>query len=445
MYLSCYEYRRIGNKDIHTVGCELNISDAISFAGTLPEDEEAIVFNTCSFLDTKEKQSQLLVKLIKDLYPDKKMYIFGCDVNNNPSFYSKYDNIYTSEQSVEQINKYCNLSYKQNTKNIHIKVQDGCNYRCAFCIISSLRPKPFSIPYSKIKPLVESNLKNNQNITLILSGTELTLYKDPETGYTISQLLDHLLSDFPQLTYLGIPCVDPASNEIERIIDLNAKYKNAIGCLNLAVQAGNNTLLKVMRRRHTIERIREIHEYAKGKNIELRWDLVVGFPGETEELYNETKELVKELRPNFITALAYSPRYGTPAYSMSNQIPEEIKQKRVYELRSLCNTVNEIDINEYKQVFDIDTSDLYTLNLDNYDMLLEFLRSDNIYNTVYIKYNKDKAFVYDTYIDFIKKYKPNTKLLILLPDKNIMHSYITYYAGSRFEKIQFNNRYLLIP
>ena len=444
MYLSCYEYRRIGNKDIHTVGCELNISDAISFAGTLPEDEEAIVFNTCSFLDDKEKQSQLLVQLLKDLYPEKKMYIFGCDVNNNPSFYSKYDNIYTSERSVDHINKHCNLSYKQNTKQIHIKVQDGCNYRCAFCIISSLRPKPFSIPYSKIKQLVENNLKNNPDVTLILSGTELTLYKDPETGYTISEMLDRLFTDFPQLHYLGIPCVDPASKEIEKLIDLNYKYKNAIGCLNLAVQAGNNTLLKAMKRRHNVERIREIHEYAKGKGVELRWDLVVGFPGETEELYNETKELVKELKPSFITALAYSPRKGTPAYSMDNQVPEDIKRQRVYELRSLVNTVNEININEYKQVFDIDTSDLYTLNLDDYDSFLNFLRSDNIYNTVYIKYNKNKHFEYDTYIDFIKKYRQN-KVLILLPDEATLHSYITYYTGSKFEQVKFNKRYLLIP
>jgi threonylcarbamoyladenosine tRNA methylthiotransferase MtaB len=124
--------------------------------------------------------------------------------------------------------------------------------------------------------------------------------------------------------------------DIDNVIDLILDDKRMMPHLHFSMQSGSDTILKSMGRRHTVQRVRNLVKRGGGK-ITYSWDIICGFPGETEELFNETVDLIRETKPIKIHAFPFSPRPGTPAADMSNQINRAISKERVRIIHDMAN------------------------------------------------------------------------------------------------------------
>lgn len=436
-----YMYQKLDNIQIHTTGCELCVSDARKFAATLSKTENTIVFNTCSFLAEREYENHLLLNLLYYIYPEYKIYVLGCDINNNKDKYSTFTNLYTNEEIHNCIQDIKEEQIESEDPSLCLKIQDGCRHNCSFCIINQLRNNPYSISYKQLKKTIENSVFTH----LKLVGTELTTYYDKETGYKLPELLLKIIKDFPQIKQISLGSLDPASTIIEKIIEIVATYRNVfIQHLNLSVQSGNNYILKQMKRRHTVERIRYLHLFANKFNVSLGWDIIVGFPGETDEMYNDTLKLVKELKPLTQSIFKYSPRKGTSAFEMSNQIPEEIKIKRYDILKQLifdhieqiskknnkCIAYNQyIAENEKKQSLNINKHTLFMLlennaehvELDVFNMLdfskVIFKSTETKNFIINTYYDKNRDLEFKIYINFLKEFLKGIPVVVYV--KNI--------------------------
>ena len=253
---------------VHTTGCILCISDALKFAGKLNQMEKAIVFNTCSFIENREIENKTLLNILRKAYPDYKLYILGCDVNYQKDYYAKIGDVVLTNEEVRNIIKgdYEYKPVKDNTRDqtIYIKIQDGCYYDCTYCIIHKLRGQPFSIPYDEILSTIKRQIKETNCTNIVLGATEFTNYYDTKYDFTITKMLQQLIKDCPEITSISFSEFDPGHKETENMIKLIGKYPDIFNHhLILGVQSASNTILKRMKRRHTVERLKYLHNLAE--------------------------------------------------------------------------------------------------------------------------------------------------------------------------------------
>lgn len=319
--------------DLYTVGCEVSEWDGEKIARSLDLDElkdETVIINTCAVTDLAQKASEKVVERLRRIYPEKKFFIVGCGVDYNKGYYDRYGTALGNEEKFK-VENYGLVKRKSGLNmplNIHrnvgtIKIEDGCYNNCAYCVIHKIRPH-YMMPYVKIKAQIEALLsQGKKNIQLI--GTEISSYYSD--GYHLTELCKKILEDFPEIDNIVMGAIDPASSEIEKLIELMKKEARIYNTLYLCTQSCSDAVLKAMNRRHDVKRLREINKLADGK-VNLVFQLIIGFPGETDELFQETVDLIKELKPVDYDTIPFSPRKGTPAYDMPCKIPLEVIEKR---------------------------------------------------------------------------------------------------------------------
>lgn len=452
-----YNTYNIFNTEVHTIGCELNMSDALKFALTLDNNKPSIVFNTCTLLKEREIESQYILNILSKAYPEKEIYVLGCDLVNNPDKYNQYKNLYPSNNLIEylknnKINNQQNIVYKLEKNKIYngnyfcFKVQNGCHMNCSFCLINRTRRPIYSLPYKDIKEQLGVLLYNKTNVLLELCGTELSEYYDREFNIRFPDLIIKILEDFPQIEKLHIGALDPASKDVEKVIDIMSESSRFVKLLNISAQSGSDTILKLMRRRHNTQRLRDIHNYASEKGVKIGWDIIVGFPNETEKLFNETVDLVKELQPMCENIFKYSKRNGTDASLMDNQVSEEIKLYRINYLKSIIKEYikNDDDYNTYFRIFDKENNNtVYSeiikdnnnifLNVLNESEMINFIKQYNGFDIVHIKYNLKEHYLMDMYINFIKQYK-KAKIMLHCDDQTIIKYYQNKFSTIYYDK-----------
>lgn len=429
MFWSNYKFNQYNNIQIHTTGCELCVFDAQKFASTLNENDKAIIINTCSFIKQREMENKLLLNILTNTFNDYKFYILGCDVKNNPDIYKNYTT-YDNEQLRNILNN--NLNNKCNYEDkdaIFLKIQDGCSHRCSFCIINKLRGNPYSLPYSLIVQNLKNEIKNNKKIIVELDGTELCNYYDKTLNYKITDVLENLIKDFPEIEKITISSLDPASSEIEKIIKFISNHKDKmVNHIHLSVQSGSDSVLKDMRRRHNVQRVKDIHQLALKNNISIGWDIIVGFPTETEEYFNETISLIKELKPLTQTIFIYSPRKNTESYLLKD-LPENIKKERFNIVQNLVlENIKNCDSKSYKEYINnsknikntkkqlyenlINETEEIWLDIKNMNQLSNIIKNREHSYIINIKYNVNKEFEIFFIINFLKEYMENVSIIL---------------------------------
>ena len=199
-----------------------------------------------------------------------------------------------------------------------------------------LRGPAISFPYNEILADARAAVKHGF-FEIVITGVDSAsyAYKMGDKFIFISDVCKMLLRDVPEIQHLRISSLDPASPEIFKIIDLIHNDKRMMPHLHLSMQSGSNTILSAMLRRHNADLVRKIVAAADG--ITFSWDIICGFPGETDELFNETLDLVTEVKPIKIHAFPFSPRPGTVGATMPNQIPRNISKKRVHKITELAD------------------------------------------------------------------------------------------------------------
>ncbi len=365
------------NYYIRTYGCQANVRDGESIAGMMevmgfqntekPENADVLIFNTCAVRRAAEEHVLGEIGMLKGLKKDDPNRVFcicGCMAQEESvvqeilKSYPQVDlifgthNIYrlpdllkdvmtTKQRKVEVLSEEGkvieNLPVKrnQNVKGF-VDIMYGCNKFCTYCIVPYTRGKERSRRMGDIVREVKQ-LMDNGGKEVILLGQNVNAYgKDlgMDDGFT-DLLIEIAKLGIERIRFYSSSPRDYSESTIQAMLD----YPNIMPALHLPVQSGSNEVLRRMARGYTIEEYKEVFDRLKAKipNITFTTDLIVGFPGETEEEFQETIALVDYCKFDGAYSFAYSPREGTPAARMDNQIDADVKKKRLQELNEHIN------------------------------------------------------------------------------------------------------------
>ena len=326
------------------------------------EDADVYVINTCSVTNTSDQKSRKIIREAVKKGTDKIVIVMGCysqikyleamDIpgvsiilgnNNKSKIIELIEEYKKNKKQIVKIDDLKNIKFEnmsldkfENHTRAFVKVQDGCNNYCTYCIIPYTRGNVRSKPLGDVIKEVTA-LANNGYKEVVLTGIHTGHYGQDLKDIDFSDLLEEL-EKINGLERIRISSVE--------IVELNDKFMNTlkkskkiVNHIHIPLQSGSNEILKQMNRRYDmsffLKKIEEIKSIRP--NIAITSDVIVGFPGETEELFNETVESIKKVGFTELHVFPYSPREGTPAAKMSNQVDGNIKKERVKKLISLSN------------------------------------------------------------------------------------------------------------
>ncbi|MGM0438855.1 MAG: tRNA (N(6)-L-threonylcarbamoyladenosine(37)-C(2))-methylthiotransferase [Patescibacteria group bacterium] len=349
---------------IKTYGCKLNQSEtdnldkvlSKNFEKTTPSEADLVVFNSCGVIDKTERR---VLKDVKELKKSgKTVIITGClpsmtkkakkvadltvEGNNPDLFQNKLSQIY----SIDKINKN-NLPtiQRKGSSSIIIPISSGCLGNCTYCSAKIARGELESYSMDEITTRVRKALK--QDIKEVqLTSQDLGIYGMDQGKPMLVELIRKLLNieeDFKiKLGMMNPGFIDVFFNDFLELFKSDKLYK----FLHLPVQSGDDQILKRMNRKHTTADFIKLVNLIRSRynNFLISTDIIVGFPGETEEEFNKTIELIKETRPHIINITRYSERAGTKAAEFQD-MPSKIKKERSRELTKLAKKIR-IEDNE---------------------------------------------------------------------------------------------------
>ena len=219
-----------------------------------------------------------------------------------------------------------------------IPIMTGCNNFCSYCIVPYVRGREKSLSYEKILFDCKESIKNGSKI-LTLLGQNVNSYKFEDVNFSrLLEEIDKIDGDFT----IRFMTSHPKDFNFE-LVDVLSNCKHFSEHLHLPVQSGNNRILGLMNRKYTREEYIEKINYAKSKikNLVITSDIIVGFPGETKEEFEDTVSLVKEVGFSSIFTFIYSPRRGTLAYNMLDSISHDEKVNRINHLIKVQDKISE--------------------------------------------------------------------------------------------------------
>ncbi|CAM3437879.1 tRNA (N(6)-L-threonylcarbamoyladenosine(37)-C(2))-methylthiotransferase MtaB [Marinicrinis lubricantis] len=355
----------------HTLGCKVNFYDTeaiwnmfkakgyeqVDFEG----NADVYVINTCTVTNTGDKKSRQMIRRAIRKNPDAVIAVTGCYAQTAPAEVMNIpgvdlvvgtqdrDKILTYVEQFQQerkpINAVRNIMKTREFEELDVpefedrtraflKIQDGCNNFCTFCIIPWTRGlsrsrTPESV-LEQARKLVANGFKE-----IVLTGIHTGGYGDDLENYDLTNLLIDL-DKIEGLERIRISSIE-ASQIDDRMIEVLNSSSKMCRHLHIPLQAGHDGVLKRMRRKYTTaeyaEKIRRIHEAMPG--VAITTDVIVGFPGETEEMFQEGYRFMEQLKFAEMHVFPYSKRSGTPAARMEDQIDEEEKNRRVHQLIDL--------------------------------------------------------------------------------------------------------------
>ncbi|RSK27899.1 tRNA (N(6)-L-threonylcarbamoyladenosine(37)-C(2))-methylthiotransferase MtaB [Bacillus sp. HMF5848] len=358
----------------HTLGCKVNHyeTEAIwqlfkqaSYERTdFEKAADVYVINTCTVTNTGDKKSRQVIRRAIRKNPDAVICVTGCYAQTSPaeimaipgvdivvgtqdrtkmlSYIEQYKNERKPINGVGNIMKtrvYEELDVPAFTDRTRasLKIQEGCNNFCTFCIIpwarGLMRSRDPQEVIRQAQQLVAAGYKE-----IVLTGIHTGGYGEDMKDYNLAMLLRDLEEQVDGLKRIRISSIE-ASQITDEVIKVLAHSKKVVRHLHVPLQSGSDTVLKRMRRKYSMaffaERLERLREALPG--VAITSDVIVGFPGETEEEFIETYNFIKENRFSELHVFPYSKRTGTPAARMEDQVDEEVKNQRVHRLISLSD------------------------------------------------------------------------------------------------------------
>ena len=364
-----------------TYGCQMNESDTERINGQLEElgyepaetmdEADIIIMNTCSIRQNAEEKVYGKIgeiKKLKEKNPRLLLGIAGCmaqenkgkliermpiidfvigpyhihdlkDIISNEN--AKGSHVVKTERNPHSVSDYSDLkAVRKSHIFAWIPIMQGCNKFCTYCIVPYTRGRELSRPVEAIcKEIQELADEGYKEVTLL--GQNVNSYGlDFRNGTDFGTLIRAIdkIDGIERVRYMTSHPRDMTFD----MVDAMAASPKVVRHMHLPVQHGSTEMLKAMNRGYTIERFKELVAYVRKKmpDIALTTDLITGFPGETEEMHQETVKLLKEIRFDSCYTFIYSPRKGTPAARMENQIDDETKHRRLQELMDVENEIS---------------------------------------------------------------------------------------------------------
>lgn len=366
--------------NIVTLGCSKNKVDSERLAASLEfkyeivhdseQKSDVVIINTCGFIgDAKEESIDTILEYaeLRRAKKIKRLYVTGClsqryrndlqeEIHEVDGFYGveavqliANDILRNEELGMrnEELSEEYNVNRVLSTPEhyAYLKISEGCNRRCAFCAIPLIRGEHVSVPMETL--IQEAELLAKKGVKeLILIAQDLTYYgRDIDGQYHIVELVKRLLEikefEWIRLHY-GYPQGFP-----DELLDLMNQEPRICNYIDLPLQHISTPILKNMRRgvdkEQTINFVKNARNRVPG--IAFRTTFIVGFPGETEEQFEELCDFIREMKFERAGVFAYSPEEGTPAYEMEDDVPEEVKQQRVDDIMAIQQNIS-LETNE---------------------------------------------------------------------------------------------------
>ena len=364
---------------IYTYGCQMNESDSERLAhqlesvGYVPTEEvtvaDLIILNTCCVRETAENKIYGRIGELKHLKEKNKNLIIaitGCMAQKNQADMFKrapHIDIVLGTHNIQHINEMVKEVQRTKKRQVNVDmdntvlpelaakhngtffawvpIMNGCNKFCTYCIVPHVRGREISRPVDAIvKDVRELGEKGFKEITLL--GQNVNSYGlDFKDGTDFGTLVD-ALDGIPGIERIRYMTSHP-QDMTKGMVDALGRSSNIVTQLHLPVQSGSDNILKRMNRHYSVEQYKELLQYCREKidGVTITTDIIVGFPGETEEDFQQTLQLLKDVRYDMAFTFIYSKRSGTPAAEFEDQVPEEVKRVR---LQALMDVQNEISL-----------------------------------------------------------------------------------------------------
>ena len=380
-----------GNKRYWTItyGCQMNEADSEKINGQLEElgylpgremdEADIVILNTCSVRQNAEEKVYGKIgeiKPLKDKNPNLLIGIAGCMAQENrrkliqrmPIIdfvigpYNIHDlkdiiteklqhesHVVLTQMKPSRVRDYSTLKASRKSDIFAwVPIMQGCNKFCTYCIVPYVRGRETSRTIEDIRAEVEAlAAEGYKEITLL--GQNVNSYGlDFKDGTDFSDLIRALdeVDGIERVRYM----TSHPRDMTREMVDVMAASPKVARHMHLPVQHGDNEMLRRMNRGYTIEHFEEMVDYVREKmpDIVLTTDLITGFPGETEEMHRKTLDLLKKVRFDSAYTFIYSPRKGTPAASMEDQIPDDVKHRRLNEIMEVQNQIS-LEINREQE------------------------------------------------------------------------------------------------
>lgn len=394
-----------------SLGCKVNMYESeyvineLKNAGYEIKDFDDIcdvyIINTCTVTNNSDSKSRKMIRQAIKRNPDACVVAMGCFVAANPDIQIDGLDIIIGNKDkskiVELLDEYfknkevMRLEYTERLRDFEdmyinnfpgrtrafVKIQDGCDNFCTYCIIPFVRGKCRSKDESKVIEEVKSLVKNGYK-EIVLTGIHTGSFGvDLDTDF--ADLLDKLVK-IDGLLRLRISSIETTELN-EKVLNALRNSKVLVDHLHIPIQAGSNEILKAMNRKYDLDyffnKIKEIRDIRP--NISISTDVIVGFPGETEELFNTTIDTCKRLEFSKLHVFPYSERRGTASSRMEGKIDEHEKKERS---RKLIEVSKELEINYMKKFLNKEVEVLIEEFKDGYSY-------GHTGNYLYVKINKE--------------------------------------------------------
>lgn len=347
--------------EIITFGCRLNAyeSEVIREQATAAGAQDIVVVNTCAVTKEAERQARQAIRRIRRRRPEAQIVVTGCAAQIDPTAYAampEVDRVIGNAEKLDAASYLSDvpvlvndiMSVRETASHLirgfedraraFVQVQQGCDHRCTFCIIPYGRGNSRSVPIGEITQQVGALIDNGYR-EIVLSGVDISSYGVDLPGRpSLGQMTRRLLANVPHLQRLRISSIDCIEID-DDLKSLIAEEERLMPHLHLSLQAGDDMILKRMKRRHSRAQAVELCEELRSLRPDVVFgaDVIAGFPTETEAMFQNTLDLISDCGLTWLHVFPYSERPGTPASRMP---PVEIAERksRAVRLRAAGDT-----------------------------------------------------------------------------------------------------------
>lgn len=347
---------------VKTFGCRLNFyeSEVMREHATAAGLNDAIIFNTCAVTKEAERQARQAIRKARRENPNARIIVTGCSAQIAPQKYADMTEVdqvigndlklkaesWGLQSETERVLVNDIMSVKETAGHLingledharaFLQVQNGCDHRCTFCIIpygrGNSRSVPIGVIAEQVRKLVDAGYKE-----IVFSGVDITSYGPDLPGApSLGQMIRRVLALVPELPRLRLSSLDPVEidDDLWRLI---AEEPRLMPHLHLSLQAGDDMILKRMKRRHLRQDVINVCKRARDLRPEMAFgaDIIAGFPTETDDMFENSLRIVEECDITYLHIFPYSEREGTPAARIPDQVPVPVRKERAAKLRAL--------------------------------------------------------------------------------------------------------------
>ena len=348
-------------------GCRLNACESEELEKIVAEFglSDYLVVNTCAVTAEAERQLKQFIRSSYRKNPERGIILTGCAATLNPGEYAEMEGVVAVIPNKDKLHRdeYAKFAkgancqpdkivLRQNSQNRKVRqfvqIQNGCDNFCTYCVVRNTRGPSVSFPKEEILTQIRQKFDDynfDGPCEIVLSGVNISSYN--LNGDKLPELMLYLLENEPRLKRLRLSSIDPADIDAN-FIDTFVKTPEIMPHLHMSIQSGDNMILKRMRRRHSREMIIDITKEILSRRPETVFgaDFITGFPTETRDMFENTKNLLTEANILLTHIFPYSQRPGTPADLM----PQVIRQTRKERARELIAASDEFLTNSLKKM-----------------------------------------------------------------------------------------------